>query len=88
MNGLGLPVEIVLTAGQSADVGQAKKLLADHAFEVAIGDKGYDSDELVEHVEARGAEAVIRPGRTGPSRANTTGTSTSNATSSSGSGTS
>jgi transposase len=63
VSGLGLPVEIVLTAGQEADVGQAKKLLAGHSFEAAIADKGYDSAELVDHIEARGAEAVIPPRR-------------------------
>ena len=58
---MGLPVELALTPGQEADVTQAEKLLADHPVKVVIADKGYDSDELVKRVEARGAEAVIPP---------------------------
>jgi transposase len=64
MNGLGQPVELVLTAGQKSDIGQAEVLLADHEPEVVIADKGYDCDAFVEAVEGAGAEAVI------PSRAN------------------
>ncbi len=30
-------------------------------IEVVIGDKGYDSDKVVETIEAQGAEAVIPP---------------------------
>jgi transposase len=64
VNGLGLPVKLVLTPAQAADVTQAKTLLADVPFAVAIADKGYDSQEVVDDIEARGAEAVI------PSRKN------------------
>ena len=59
MSGLGLPVRIVLTAGQEADVTQAETLIRDLPFEVVIGDKGYDSKKLVGQIRARGAEAVI-----------------------------
>jgi transposase len=61
VNGLGLPVKLVLTPGQAADVTQAKTLLAGVPFEVAIGDKGFDSQEVVDFIEARGGEAVIPP---------------------------
>jgi transposase len=64
VNGLGLPVKLVLTPGQAADVTQAKTLIEGVPFEVVIGDRGYDSDEVVQTVEARGGEAVI------PSRKN------------------
>lgn len=64
MNGLGLPVKLVLTPGQAADVTQAKTLIEGVPFEVMIGDRGYDSDEVVQAVEAQGGEAVI------PSRKN------------------
>jgi transposase len=66
VNGLGLPVRLILTPGQGADVSQAKTLIEGIPFEVVIGDKGYDSKELVAAVEDRGGEAVI------PSRANAT----------------
>jgi transposase len=61
VSGLGLPVEIVLTAGQESDIGQAKTLLGGHEFKAAIADKGYDSAEFVDHVESLGAQAVIPP---------------------------
>ena len=61
MSGLGLPVTVVLTPGQAADVTQAEALLKDVPAEVVIGDKGYDSDPLVAVIEAQGAEAVIPP---------------------------
>jgi transposase len=61
VSGLGLPVTVVLTPGQAADVKQAEQLLAGIPAEVVIGDKGYDSDGLVEVIEAKGAEAVIPP---------------------------
>ena len=53
-----------LTAGQAADVKQADTLLADARPAVVIADKGYDSQALVNRINARGAEAVI------PSRSN------------------
>jgi transposase len=64
VNGLGLPVKLVLTPGQAADVTQAKTLIEGVPFEVMIGDRGYDSDEVVQAVETQGGEAVI------PSRKN------------------
>jgi transposase len=66
VNGLGLPVKLILTPGQAADVSQAKTLIEGIPFEVVIGDRGYDSGDVVAAVEDRGGEAVI------PSRANAT----------------
>jgi len=59
VNGLGHPVELKLTAAQESDIAQAEDLLADHAPEVVIADRGYDKKALVEEIERRGAEAVI-----------------------------
>ena len=59
MNGLGLPVKLVLTPGQAADVTQAETLIEGAPFEVVIADRGYDSKALVAVIEARGGEAVI-----------------------------
>ena len=64
MNGLGLPVRLILTPGQAADVTQAKALIEGVPFEVVIADKGYDSREVVTAVEDKGGEAVV------PSRGN------------------
>lgn len=59
MNGLGLPVKLVLTPGQAADVTQAEALIEGAPFEVVIADKGYDSQAVVDAIEAQGGEAVI-----------------------------
>lgn len=64
VDALGNPVSIELSPGQDADVTQAERLLGDHQPEAVIADKGYDSNAVVEAIEARGAEAVI------PSRKN------------------
>ena len=63
VNGLGLPVEIQLTPGQQADITKAADLLEGYDPEAVIADKGYDSDALVDAIEAKGAEAVIPPKR-------------------------
>jgi transposase len=58
-DGLGHPRELLLTAAQESDIAQAEALLADHAPEVVVADKGYDKKALVEAIESRGAQAVI-----------------------------
>jgi len=58
-DGLGHPVELLLTAAQASDIAQAEALLAGHGPGVVIADKGYDKKALVEAIESRGAEAVI-----------------------------
>jgi transposase len=59
VNGLGLPVKLVLTPGQAADVTQAETLIEGAPFEVVIADRGYDSQAVVDAIEAKGGEAVI-----------------------------
>ena len=59
VSGLGLPIRLLLTAGQVADVTQAESLLQGIAAQVVIADKGYDRDKLVKVIGAKGAEAVI-----------------------------
>jgi transposase len=58
-NGLGQPVELILTPGQASDVGQAETLLGRHEPEAVIADKGYDKQAFVAVIESRDAEAVI-----------------------------
>ena len=58
-DGLGHPVELLLTAAQASDIAQAEALLAGHEPEVVIADKGYDKKGLVDEIESRGAQAVI-----------------------------
>lgn len=57
-------MELCLGPGEEHDLTRAPELLAEHQPQAVIGDKGYDSDELVESIQRRGAEAVI------PSRSN------------------
>jgi transposase len=59
VSGLGLPVTLVLTGGQEADVSQGERLITGVPFSVGIADKGYDSQRLVRAIRAQGAEAVI-----------------------------
>ena len=40
-------------------MSQAQALIEGSPVEVVIADKGYDSDKVVEAIEAKGAEAVI-----------------------------
>jgi putative transposase len=58
-DGLGHPVELLVTAANESDIGQAEALLAGHEPEAVIADKGYDKQALVEAIESRGAVAVI-----------------------------
>jgi len=61
VDSLGNPVSIHLSPGQDADVTHGEALLGDHEAEAVLADKGYDSDEFVETIESRGAQAVIPP---------------------------
>jgi transposase len=57
----GMPVRIIITDGTTADCTQASKLIAGITAEHLLGDKGYDSDEIVEQAKAQGMTAVIPP---------------------------
>lgn len=62
IDALGNPVGFTLTGAEQADVGQANALLAMAAdAQAVIADKGYDSDALVQQIEANSAEAIIPP---------------------------
>ena len=61
VDALGNPTRLILTGGQAADVTQGAALVAGVEAEHVIADKGYDSDALVETIQASGAEAVIPP---------------------------
>ena len=57
-------MRLILTGGQVADIDQAAALIEGIAGETVIADKGYDSDALVQTIQARGGHAMI------PSRRN------------------
>jgi transposase len=52
-------VKLILTPGQAADVTQGKPLIDGLPIQEVIGDKGYDSKNLVEAIESQDAKAVI-----------------------------
>ena len=58
---LGNPTRFLLSGGQEADITYAEPLIGGQRFDAGIGDKGYDSDRLVQFIESQGAEAVIPP---------------------------
>jgi transposase len=63
VDALGNPLDFVLTGGQASDIGQAETLLTrtPEGAGAFVGDKGYDSDDLVQAIESQGMEAVIPP---------------------------
>ena len=63
VDSLGNPLRIVVTAGQKSDIRTAPKLIAGYRAENVVADKGYDSDDFVETIEASGAKVVIPPRR-------------------------
>lgn len=46
VDGLGYPIDFVLTGGQRHEVTQAELLLTGHKSDYVIADKAYDSDDL------------------------------------------
>jgi transposase len=58
---LGRPLGFVLTGGQVNDSTKAGRLLDEVKSTHVIADRGYDSDQVLEQIEERGAVAVIPP---------------------------
>ena len=61
VDALGNPLRYRLTAGQRHDITQAEALIADFEFERAIADCSYDSQDFLEIIAGKNAEAVIPP---------------------------
>ena len=59
VNGLGLPVRLILSPGQDADLTHARKLVEGIPFEMEIATKGYDSQPLVDAIQKQGGSSVI-----------------------------
>jgi transposase len=59
VDGLGNPLDFILTAGQVNDITQAPALLQGHQAEYVIADKGYDSDAFIALIEQMKAIPVI-----------------------------
>lgn len=54
-------MRLIVTAGQVADVTQGQALIEHFETAAVIADKGYDSDALIQTIEAAGAQAIIAP---------------------------
>ena len=61
---MGNPIALSITRGQAADITQAEPLLDNIEAGAVLADKGYDSNALVESLEARNITPVF------PSKAN------------------
>ena len=61
VDALGNPLRLLLTGGQAGDAPQAIPLLAGFDFKAVLADRGYDSDEILDFIAQREAEAVIPP---------------------------
>lgn len=56
----GLPIEFLVTGGETHDSKAASELIAQlPAAEVVVADKGYDSEAIREQIAKKGAKAVI-----------------------------
>lgn len=56
-----MPVRAIITTDTLADCAEAENLIDGFQMDYLFGDKGYDSDAIVEKVEAQGAKGVIPP---------------------------
>jgi transposase len=65
VNGLGLPLAVVLTGGEVSDVKGYGPVMEEPGPEpkVMLADKGYDTDAIQADLERRGVAAVIPPKR-------------------------
>ena len=59
MDALGNPLHVHLTPGNIHDVTEAPKLIEAAQGQNFIGDKGYDSNAVIEAIEAKGMTPVI-----------------------------
>lgn len=61
VDSLGNPLRFLLTGGQSHDAPQADNLIEGFEANALIADKGYDSVDLIQKVQAKGIQVVIPP---------------------------
>jgi len=63
VDALGQPIRFALSGGQEADSPWAVPVLTDFQFDTLLADKGYDSNEILDFLNQRGAQACIPPKR-------------------------
>jgi transposase len=61
VDALGNPVELMLTPGQTHDLACAQPLIDGANPHALLGDKAYDSDQLIGSLTERGITPVIPP---------------------------
>ena len=61
VDALGLPVKFILTPGQSSEVKQAPELIKGLTGSNILGDKGFDSDDLIRQIISQDCVPVIPP---------------------------
>ena len=59
MDALGNPVRFILTQGQSSEYDQANALIEGFQADFVLADRGYDSGDFIQKIQAGGAVAVI-----------------------------
>jgi transposase len=58
-----MPIRVIITAGPVADCSQTCALIEGFDSEKIFADRGYDTNEFIEAIEASGAEFVIPPNK-------------------------
>ena len=62
VDAFGMPLTIIITAGQAADIKQAEALVGEDVCENLLADRGYDSDDLRDKLNEKKIRPVI-PGK-------------------------
>jgi len=56
-----MPIRAIVTDGPRADCKEAIPLIQNLPCKVLLADRGYDSDEIVEHAKNSGIQPIIPP---------------------------
>ena len=56
-----MPIRAIVTDGPRADCKEAVPLIQNLPCKVLLADRGYDSDEIVEHAKNSGIQPIIPP---------------------------
>jgi putative transposase len=59
VDALGNPIHVHITPGNTHDISEAPKLIEKAKGENFIADKGYDSDNVVDALKAKGINPVV-----------------------------
>ena len=72
VDALGMPIRAIVTDGPRADCKEAIPLIQNLPCKVLLADRGYDSDEIVEHAKNSGLQPIMPPKKIEKFNANTT----------------